>query len=212
MELPCVIHARDLMALHRHHCLRCMYKIECMLFFSSPSVSKRFETCFPKLQFSREVYRSKQNPVTCQLILPNDCSLCDEKERSCAMKKSAVEELVDKDLARWRQFSVSHLEHRAQRITASHSLGHVLLFTRPLHAWRRKRGRGIPCRDRAGVPTPDENCKGPRRFIGDVLTAACGSAHCKKKKDGFGKPEQTHPRGTDDYEPVSERRRTRADI
>ena len=50
-----------------------------------------------------------------------------------AMKKSAVEELVDKDLARWRQFSVSHLEHRAQRITASHSLGHVLLFTRPLH-------------------------------------------------------------------------------
>lgn len=50
------------------------------------------------------------------------------------MKKSDVEDLVDKELAKWGQFSVSHVEHRAQRITSSCSLGHdLLLFSRPLH-------------------------------------------------------------------------------
>jgi hypothetical protein len=50
------------------------------------------------------------------------------------MKMTDVEDLVDTELAKLAQFSVSHVEHRAQRITSSCSLGHnVLLFSRPLH-------------------------------------------------------------------------------
>jgi hypothetical protein len=50
------------------------------------------------------------------------------------MEKSDVEDLVVKELAQWGQFSVSHVEHRAKRITSSCSLGHdLLLFSRPLH-------------------------------------------------------------------------------
>lgn len=77
------------------------------------------------------------------------------------MKKSAVEELVDRELARWRQFSVSHVEHRAQRITASCSLGHVLLFTRPLHP-------GVGIEDVAYLAETELACQRQTRIAKDL--------------------------------------------